>query len=435
MDIDRWLLQTAAFLLCGAYFFITGRWPRRQGTDPHCRKCEYDLAQRTSDRCPECGTLLVGSAVVVGRRTRVAWRIWGAAVCAVLAVGGTVWLASGPLRLGGLNAWLPTTWLLQDAARARPSRAVSALQELARRVTAEALTADELRELADACLAIRADEFAPTEERSPADFLLGWFARSGHFTDAQWQRFADLYFDRTVAIPPIVPVDSISTVWVTPGWARLPVFGELTWRSLTYDGQDVAVLPTATSQSAPQNRALELGLDSNLRANLPSRPERGTYAVSLTFDLALYRIESSSMELGDPLHTSTYTHHATVRVVAAEDYRRAVVAALEDSLRVADIVELSRGGMLAVAVEPVRPMPCSVHLKVSLEGRAVKKSGWMPIGFCERRWFHLPGPQKRPEKVTVIIELQTHDLYSSDGEANARLQLRFPDLKITRRAP
>src|SRR5262245_57686450 len=49
-----WATAVAAVL--GAALLIRGWRGRRVGTDPHCRKCGYNLTGITSERCPECGT-------------------------------------------------------------------------------------------------------------------------------------------------------------------------------------------------------------------------------------------------------------------------------------------------------------------------------------------------------------------------------------------
>src|SRR5438105_239767 len=63
-------------LLAGTMLLKRGRWPRRLGSEPHCHNCDYLLIGLASDRCPECGLLIIERQIVRGhrvRRPRVAW--------------------------------------------------------------------------------------------------------------------------------------------------------------------------------------------------------------------------------------------------------------------------------------------------------------------------------------------------------------------------
>ncbi|MCK4342815.1 MAG: hypothetical protein KAY37_13945, partial [Phycisphaerae bacterium] len=75
-------LLSLLLLALGAWLFITGRFPKRQGDTPFCRKCGYNLTGLATgainDRCPECGSSLIPSAIVIGeRRIRKRWMIVG----------------------------------------------------------------------------------------------------------------------------------------------------------------------------------------------------------------------------------------------------------------------------------------------------------------------------------------------------------------------
>src|SRR5437764_124792 len=62
------LLIAVPPLLLGLELLRRGRWPRRIGTTPHCRKCGYILTGLEADRCPECGSLVTGHGTVHGER-------------------------------------------------------------------------------------------------------------------------------------------------------------------------------------------------------------------------------------------------------------------------------------------------------------------------------------------------------------------------------
>ncbi len=57
-------------LVLGLTLVWFGVRPRRRGTTPHCRRCNYNLTGLDSDRCPECGTPLTPKTVVIGEGRR-----------------------------------------------------------------------------------------------------------------------------------------------------------------------------------------------------------------------------------------------------------------------------------------------------------------------------------------------------------------------------
>lgn len=80
MDIQIEIAIAAVLGLVGFRQLDLGLRTRRVGSEPHCRKCEYDLRGLPADaeRCPECGAdLNAKHARVMGvpkRRTALAWR-------------------------------------------------------------------------------------------------------------------------------------------------------------------------------------------------------------------------------------------------------------------------------------------------------------------------------------------------------------------------
>lgn len=64
------LLIGIVLLHAGAFLIRIGHWPRRNGTDPFCRRCDYLLLGIESDRCPECGQFLSPRTIIRGHRRR-----------------------------------------------------------------------------------------------------------------------------------------------------------------------------------------------------------------------------------------------------------------------------------------------------------------------------------------------------------------------------
>ena len=64
------LLIGVVLLHAGAFLIRIGHWPRRTGTEPFCRRCDYVLLGIDSDRCPECGQFLSPRTILRGQRVR-----------------------------------------------------------------------------------------------------------------------------------------------------------------------------------------------------------------------------------------------------------------------------------------------------------------------------------------------------------------------------
>lgn len=73
-------------LLAGLVLLKLGLWPRRRGTDPHCRKCGYNLIATSGQICPECGSPVRPATVLRGE----SWRRPG-----LILIGGLLAIFGG----------------------------------------------------------------------------------------------------------------------------------------------------------------------------------------------------------------------------------------------------------------------------------------------------------------------------------------------------
>ncbi len=78
-------LPVVGMLALAALLLRAGLRGRRIGTEPFCRKCEYQLTGIQSARCPECGSELNERAIVHGVRKR-RWGLVAAAIALALFV-------------------------------------------------------------------------------------------------------------------------------------------------------------------------------------------------------------------------------------------------------------------------------------------------------------------------------------------------------------
>ncbi|MCK4659464.1 MAG: hypothetical protein KAV82_08070 [Phycisphaerae bacterium] len=68
------LLPLGLVAVGGSAILISGLRGRREGNEPHCKRCSYNLTGLTSGRCPECGSVASVNSVVHGAY-RPRWRV------------------------------------------------------------------------------------------------------------------------------------------------------------------------------------------------------------------------------------------------------------------------------------------------------------------------------------------------------------------------
>jgi hypothetical protein len=149
-----------------------GRWPRRVGDTPHCRKCDYILSGAQA-RCPECGTAVQPSTVVCGERHRRTgltllgggFALLGLAVLTLLAIGVVSRLPWARIE--------PLGWLLNDLG-GNSSRSSSAWAEIQWRADENLLSDEQQNAVVERGLKLQAAGSAPS---GPGSNILDFVAR------------------------------------------------------------------------------------------------------------------------------------------------------------------------------------------------------------------------------------------------------------------
>ena len=126
----------------------SGFRPRRSGETPHCAACDYNLTALESARCPECGTVLVGRAVVLGERSRQPHLIALGAIGLVCVL----FLVFQQLALVRWYRHYPTYLVMRHVASARKATATKGWQEIQRRMSARLLSAGQIAQVYTACI-------------------------------------------------------------------------------------------------------------------------------------------------------------------------------------------------------------------------------------------------------------------------------------------
>ncbi len=183
------MLLTAAISLTGLVLLIRGFYGQVVYHDPLCRKCRYNLTGLTSERCPECGSLVAKVGVVMGRRRRRR---------RLIVAGLVLLMPSAAILIGAQTQWarsvnwyqkLPTWWVLHDAESATENRALRAFEELDRRDRLGLLTAEDRQAHADAMLVQFTRRSSPFESSTKVeDVVARWLdtaLEKGLLTSAQ----------------------------------------------------------------------------------------------------------------------------------------------------------------------------------------------------------------------------------------------------------
>ncbi len=150
-NASLFVLACATFVLAVSLIYL-GLWPGRRGTTPHCKRCDYNLTARATDRCSECGAELLPKDVVYGEPRR----RWPPLI---LVIGPVVLCAVLLQRARPRVDWYriyPISWLVEDL-RTRPNpQAQRAHFELQRRIENDSLGTSQYDHLIDAGLAEQA---------------------------------------------------------------------------------------------------------------------------------------------------------------------------------------------------------------------------------------------------------------------------------------
>lgn len=152
-------------LSLGVILFVRGLRGRKEGDEPRCGKCSYNLTGIASQRCPECGTFLTARPLVHGHRIRHPAAVAVGALLLLVSLGRGAQLGYGMGRQINWYNYRPFAWALKEAEAGMRD----ASDELQRRLRWRKLSTAELTLLQSAALRMVRDTPAPKN-------LPEWFA-------------------------------------------------------------------------------------------------------------------------------------------------------------------------------------------------------------------------------------------------------------------
>jgi hypothetical protein len=245
MSTAPWAWQIvipALFIVAGAWLLVRSWWPRRTGTSRHCRRCGYNVDGIQSEKCPECGSRLAETAVVIGQRHR---RPVAAILSLCLLVLGLAFAATVAEHrwLGKINwyAYRPYSWLLRDLNSTDRWAATRAWDELLRREQTSALNDQQFQTMIERALTEQAAP-TPTSLTGPMMAFLDRVAFHGDLTEPQRLRYIT---NATQASLTILPPDSPGKPYELHV-SRIGRGGDISWLQswrlhLTVDGQPMPI--------------------------------------------------------------------------------------------------------------------------------------------------------------------------------------------------
>jgi hypothetical protein len=181
------LVLTLPALLAGVMMLIAGRWPRRRGDDPHCRRCDYSLIALESTRCPECGTELTPANIVRGQRHRRPGLAWAGAGFILFALVTLVPVGHAIYRGVDWYQYKPTYFVMKDLDSSFVGVSGRAINELIRREKAAELSSDHANQLVERALIEQAAATTGPNASQLVDFAARRFA-AGKLTEQQKQK-------------------------------------------------------------------------------------------------------------------------------------------------------------------------------------------------------------------------------------------------------
>jgi hypothetical protein len=313
------LLGALAMLAVGLVLLKIGWLPRRRGSEPHCRRCGYDVTGNVSGRCPECGAELAGRrSVVTGMRPR---RAGVALLGFAIALGGLGMGSPRAWRIAKSVEWyhhVPAFWVLRELNSPRPGVPMRAFDELKRRWGAGELNEVRRRQFVDRLLQSEVDQSLPSlKAKDDAFKFLLELARADELSPEDRERFWGQVAESVLRVRPRVRYDErvpwqVSAVrhraqrqmW----WLRFEI-GEVNVDGVRVEtservprlGPDSGVLTVRPLSDPPQSTGGSLAVQPEGRHTLgiqvsvhvlelerggPRRLYKGTFPLSAQFEVA-----------------------------------------------------------------------------------------------------------------------------------------------------
>jgi hypothetical protein len=297
------LWSALPLVIIGAALIKIGRWPRRRGDAPHCRRCDYELTANLSGRCPECGRELSARRATIrgARRRRTGVALAGVALLALAVLVAYPW-ASRAVRETDWYQQKPTAWVLHDLDAADTKTRDRAYGEILRRENAVVLSEENRGAFIDHLLGA----YARDSQKLPEPMLKALAERinDNQLTNDQRERFFATAFSSKLTVRPQVAAGA-KLPWTIRSTGRAPGFYYTYWNGppavlgASIDGREV-LGPDKRSDGGP----FGIGFNRSSPAGASGRHE---LAVRLGYRVTINRPGSA------PVTQPIYEHELTLR--------------------------------------------------------------------------------------------------------------------------
>jgi hypothetical protein len=209
------ILASLAVVL-GIYLLKRGRWPKRIGTTPHCRHCDYILSGLEADRCPECGALIRPGTPIFGERHRRPGLAFSGVALMLLGLAFFGVMATGILSAVDWNRYKPLSWLLKDMDSTNSIDATAAWNEVQRRITAHLLSDSQQNQLIERALKAQLSATSHNYDQTLFQVLTKRYV-DHQLSPAQEDRFFAAALNDTIEVRPVVGSKDPVPYWI---WSR-----------------------------------------------------------------------------------------------------------------------------------------------------------------------------------------------------------------------
>lgn len=379
------MISITTISVCGALgvsglaLLVRGLRGRQLETPPRCPKCDYDLSELPTLKCPECGWVIDPYRIRRSRRQRIGKAIaWG---CVLLTIGAPLaWLdvpgrVVAEVRRGAWWEYAPVGFLIGRA----EAGSDTCLRELTRRLRLNEFSGDGKRRLVDAGLRVQ-------EAVTPPDNAQSWFDLAGeleshsHMTKAELARYYLALTDIAFEVRPVVRAGDPLPARLTfrPRAPRCDsYFASIGRGTIRIDGSETPAFCAPVAKFFRGNASERWGEYQLETKDLAP----GFHLVECEVPFQLYRYQPRDFDSEHPLVERTIKRTVTVKVLAAGAadsvtlvidpkvtgaVGQAITATLqftgETSPRGLDIYELQ--------LDLVGPLPCDLACQVSISSEA-----------------------------------------------------------------
>ncbi len=323
------ILVLGTMALLGILLIKIGLYSRRRGGERRCRRCNYVVDNISSERCPECGSILGARGTVIGQRQRhlLTWLAGVLLLMLAVTYGGMEFY-----RRVDWYHYKPAPWVMKDLEARDGTTEERAWWELMRRKRAGSLSNYWEEKLADvaqrhfwvwASLPETKRWNAPSRRRAMQSIGFLWDQyEAGRLAPEQTEQFFRHLTTTEWTVRPIVLVGQDVPYWMNgerwlpqdTWWMKYGLAGEPGSGLVAYGG-GLSGLPLGSGHTAKGS----------------ARKTAGDYEIEIPYFIEYHRGKPGSYEetrIAKPVWRGEFVHRAKIKVLekTSDEYLKIVEA-------------------------------------------------------------------------------------------------------------